>query len=92
MNLTHDARHSTNALQEDEWDTVRSLSIKSIDAKETKQANASEDANDTLQCVDGGSVNIMYDPVTFNDVYYDGCTREPLRTDLVRQAIVEELR
>ena len=46
----------------------------------------------TIPNVDGGFTHIKYDPVNFKEVYLDEYTREPLPTDLVREAIEEELK
>ena len=48
--------------------------------------------NPKSQNVDGGFTKIRYDPNNFREVYLDEYTREPLPTELVREAMKEELK
>ena len=92
MQLTRDATQKTKDMQEEEYDTVLSLSINALSPETHTTTDNKPLATDTMPSVDGNPVPIFFEPVHFRETYLDEYTREPLPRDLVRQAIIEELK
>ena len=86
-----DAQQCTTVLADDRWDVGLIMSATPVDPDSAQQTPDPTPDRSQIRNVEGGFTHITYDPVNFREVYLDEYTREALPTELVKEAIKEEL-
>ena len=91
MNATREAVQCVQALVEDEWDVVLSMSAKEVAQDEQQQAETSEIKQSSIPLEGGGTYRIEYKAENFKPRYLDEYTREELPLHLVKAATIVQL-